>query len=223
MLVVAGLPLDFEYYSIPEDLKDIIRNASFVIGEEKKNVLRVLARCDARDKEFLLLNEHTKASDYHLMIKKIKDKDVVVMFSDGGTPCIADPGYKFIDACYNNGVEVIAYPGPSSITSAISISGFFAESFYFAGFLPKEKKELQSFIKKIDELNETTVILERPYAIKNMVDFLLLTKKRKIFFAVNIGMPNFISFRGTVQNLLNFLSKNDKIKAPFVVVLEKIC
>lgn len=36
MLIVSGIPLDDDYPCIAEDLKDLVRNADFVIGEERK-------------------------------------------------------------------------------------------------------------------------------------------------------------------------------------------
>lgn len=220
MLIVAGVPLDGEYYGVADDLKEIVRGADFVIGEERKNSLRFLARCDARGKEFLLLNEHTTEEEYLEIVRKVKKSKSVVFFSDGGTPCVADPGYKFIDLCYSFGIDVVAYPGPSSITAALSISGFNAERFYFGGFLPKDKKLYKKFAERIDFLGETTVIFERPYGIKNIIEFLKLIKKRKIFIAVNIGMRDFYSIRGEVESVVKELLEKDKFKSPFVLIID---
>ncbi len=222
MLIVAGVPLDGEYFGIADDLKEIIKGSDFVIGEERKNTLRLLARCDARGKEFLLLNEHTSNEDYLDIVQKIKKSKTVVFFSDGGTPCVADPGYKFIDLCHHFGIEVVSYPGPSSITAALSISGFNAERFYFAGFLPKDKKMYKKFAEKIDALGETTVVFERPYGIKNLIEFLKLIKKRKIFVAINIGMKDFFSLRGESDVVANILLEKDKLRTPFVLVIDSI-
>lgn len=186
-----------------------------------KNILRFLARCGARGKDFYQVNEHLNEEQYYEIIKKVKDADLVVLFSDGGTPCVADPGYSFISLCYDFGIEVSSYPGPSSITAALSISGFFAERFYFAGFLPKDRKMYKKFAEKLDQIGETTVFFERPYGIKNIIDFLKSIKKRRVFIAFNIGTKDFFSLRGLSEEIAEKLCPLQNFKAPFVVVLEK--
>ncbi|MGC8924593.1 MAG: 16S rRNA (cytidine(1402)-2'-O)-methyltransferase [Calditerrivibrio sp.] len=221
MLIVAGIPLDEEYHNLPDDLKDIARSSDFVIGEEKKNVLKFLARSDARGKEFILLNEHTEEHDYFDIVDRVKNAGKVLFFSDGGTPCVADPGYKFIDLCHNVGVSIVPYPGPSSITAALSISGFYAERFYFAGFLPKDRSLYKKFAEKIEIIGETTVIFERPYGMKNIIEFVKLIKQRKICIIFNIGKPDFYYIRGTMEDISNCLLNKKNIKSPFVAIIDR--
>ena len=52
---------------------------------------------------------------------------------------ISDPGAILVNECIKNDINVIPIPGPSSVTSAVSISGF-SEKFFFYGFFPEKKK-----------------------------------------------------------------------------------
>lgn len=220
MLYVAGIPIDNDYTCICEEFAKFVRESDFVIGEERKNTLRLLAKCSAREKQFYLLNEHSTFSEITELTSHIKKADKVVLFSDAGTPCVADPGYGLVDLCYKEGVDVAAFPGPSSITSALSISGFYAEKFYFAGFLPKDKSKYPSFLKEIDLLKVTTVIFERPYGLKNIIEFLkLIQDTRRVAVLVNIGLSTSKNFRGHPKDIINELT-NQHLKAPFVVVIE---
>lgn len=49
------------------------------------------------------------------------------------TPAISDPGYKLVDACLRQGLTVTGLPGPSSVTLALSLSGFPIDRFIFEG------------------------------------------------------------------------------------------
>ncbi|MCA1932923.1 MAG: hypothetical protein LDL13_05035 [Calditerrivibrio sp.] len=220
MLFVAGIPINEDYSGIGSEVVEAIVNADFVIGEERKNILRVLAKAGARNKNFYILNEHTSQEEMFDILEEVKKANHVVLFSDAGTPCVADPGYKFIDLCYQFEIKVLSIPGPSSITAALSISGFYAERFYFAGFLPKDKRYYKDLWKKIDLLGDTTVIFERPYGIKNIIEFLKLIKHRRVVLLVNIGLENYRCIRGDVVYVINSLSNNPFLKSPFVLVIE---
>ena len=64
------------------------------------------------------------------------------MISDAGTPSISDPGITLINECISNDIEIIPLPGPSSVLTAVSISGF-SEKFFFYGFFPEKKKNFR--------------------------------------------------------------------------------
>ena len=63
---------------------------------------------------------------------------IISMISDAGTPSISDPGITLINECINNNIGSIPLPGPSSVLTAVSISGF-SEKFFFYGFSRKKK------------------------------------------------------------------------------------
>ena len=61
-------------------------------------------------------------------------------------------------------INVFSIPGPSSITSALSISGLPTDSFYFCGFLPK-KKGRKAKLEFLSQLPTTLVFFEAPYRV----------------------------------------------------------
>ena len=73
------------------------------------------------------------------IIELIKSEKIVSIISDAGTPTISDPGKIIINACIKNKINIYPIPGPSAVTSAVSISGF-SEKYFFYGFFPKKKK-----------------------------------------------------------------------------------
>ena len=60
------------------------------------------------------------------------------LISDAGTPTLSDPGRQLIQACIKKDIKVVPIPGVSSITAAMSASGF-KDQFLFYGFLQKKK------------------------------------------------------------------------------------
>ena len=75
------------------------------------------------------------------IIKFLKDGLIISLISDAGTPSISDPGAVLVNECVKNNINIIPIPGPSSVTSAVSMSGF-SEKFFFYGFFLKRKNTL---------------------------------------------------------------------------------
>ena len=63
------------------------------------------------------------------IIKLLKSGSIISLVSDAGTPNISDPGSILVNECIKNNINIIPIPGPSSVTSAVSISGF-SENFF---------------------------------------------------------------------------------------------
>ena len=57
-------------------------------------------------------------------IRLLKEKKVISLISDAGTPNLSDPGNILVKECIKENIRVIPIPGPSSVTAAMSISGF---------------------------------------------------------------------------------------------------
>jgi len=83
----------------------------------------------------------------------------IAMVSDAGAPGISDPGGFVVAAAHAAGIPVHVVGGPSSITSALSVSGLPATPFHFLGFLPRKPGQLAKAIEKASQLEGTLVFL----------------------------------------------------------------
>ena len=68
--------------------------------------------------------------------------------SDAGTPLLSDPGKLLLNECVSRNIQITPVPGVSSITTAVSVSGF-DDNFLFYGFLPKTEKELEKVLSSL--------------------------------------------------------------------------
>ena len=80
------------------------------------------------------------------------------LISDAGTPLLSDPGRILVNQCIKKGIAVIPIPGVSSITSALSVSGF-SDQFLFYGFLPKTENQLEKVLNSLCKNDYTQVFL----------------------------------------------------------------
>ena len=58
----------------------------------------------------------------------------VALISDAGTPLISDPGNVLIQQLIQKNYNIVSIPGPSSVLTALVVSGFELNEFQFFGF-----------------------------------------------------------------------------------------
>lgn len=86
----------------------------------------------------------------------------VALISDAGTPAISDPGFKLIRECARSGIKIEAIPGPSSVITALTVSGLPTDKFIFLGYPPHKSGHRRTFfenIKRSQEFFRSTVVL----------------------------------------------------------------
>ena len=82
----------------------------------------------------------------------------VALVSDAGMPLVSDPGLVLVQAAMAAGLAVEVLPGPSAALTALVASGMPAETWRFAGFLPRKAGELRGVLAA----EETLVAFESP-------------------------------------------------------------
>ena len=93
----------------------------------------------------------------------------VAYASDAGTPLIADPGYRLVEAAREAGHRVHVVPGASAVLAALSIAGLPTDRFLFMGFLPVKQAARQREMREIANLRSTLVLFESPRRLGAML------------------------------------------------------
>ncbi len=124
---------------------EVLKNSDLILCEDTRRSLKLLNHLNIKKKliSYHKFNEKKQATG---IIEHINKGKILSLISDAGTPLISDPGSLLVKRCIENQIDVIPIPGPSSITSAISVSGF-SDQFLFYGFLPKKEKELEKTLE----------------------------------------------------------------------------
>jgi 16S rRNA (cytidine1402-2'-O)-methyltransferase len=89
------------------------------------------------------------------------------LISEAGLPAVADPGAALVQAAHALGIEVIPWPGPSSLMLALAASGLNGQSFAFVGYLPVDAAERAARIRELEAVSgragQTQLMIETPY------------------------------------------------------------
>ena len=122
------------------------------------------------------LNARTEKAKISHVLKLLEEGKNVAFVSDAGTPGISDPGSMLVSSVRGKSseVSVVAVPGASALTAALSISGVPSSEFLFLGFLP-HKKGREKLFGEIAQSKRTVVFYESPHRIMKTLEKLALT------------------------------------------------
>jgi len=118
------------------------------------------------------LQNYSSNAKINRTVKILMDGKSISYLTDSGTPGLSDPGSKLVQYARQEGIPIIPIPGPSSLTSIISISGFASNNIIFTGFLSKKEGKKKRELEKLKVLNGVIVIFESPYRIKKLIKVL---------------------------------------------------
>lgn len=86
----------------------------------------------------IVLNDFNESKVIDSVTEKLKTGENLALVSDAGTPLISDPGYKLVRSCLEQNIPVDSIPGPSSVITALTLSGFPPDKFLFLGYPPEK-------------------------------------------------------------------------------------
>ena len=108
------------------------------------------------------LFDQNEATRVPWLIAQIKAGATVLAVTDAGTPLVSDPGYRLVNACVDEGVPLTCLPGPSAVTTALTVSGLPSEKFCFEGFAPRKQSARRAWLSSLAHERRTCVFFESP-------------------------------------------------------------
>jgi len=203
---------------------DILKRVDYVLAEDTRQTKKLLIHYEI---DIPLLSYHQHSSELkkvEILTKLLEGKNLALL-TDAGTPGISDPGNELIDYILKqeSNIKVIAIPGPSAVTAALSLCGFRAGEFTFLGYAPKKGRT--KFMEEIKASRRIVVFFESPFRIVKLVNELIsyLDEDRKIFIGQELTKLHERCLRGSLGEVKEALEKEQKelgrIKGELVVVI----
>ena len=158
---------------------EILKNSDHILCEDTRVSKNLLKKYNINS-NLISYHKFNEAKSLDKVIKLLKSGCIISLISDAGTPIVSDPGKLLVNECVKNDIKIIPIPGPSAVTSAISVSGF-SEKFYFYGFLPEKKKIINDDLSKLSSLDCSIVFFISARKLEKT-----LTEFKKYFLERNI-------------------------------------
>ena len=195
----------------------VLENSDMILCEDTRRSIKLLNHLKIK-KKLVSYHKFNEKKQTHKIIEQIKMGKILSLISDAGTPLLSDPGKLLLNECINKKIEIIPVPGVSSITTAMSVSGF-DDKFLFYGFLPKTENELNKVLSTLSSQIYSQIFFVP--AIK--INFYLKKLKihfagRKIMIAREITKMHETFFRENINNVKIF---KNQLKGELTVVVSE--
>ena len=151
--------------------EETLRDADIVAREDTRHSGRLLQHYQI-DTRKISLHEHNEAMRSAALIEEIKQGKTVALISDAGSPTISDPGQRFVQRCFAEGIPYDVLPGPSAVITALAGSGLPTATFYYGGFLPNKSGQRQRVLTEALAREETCVYFESPHRLVRSLEVL---------------------------------------------------
>ena len=149
---------------------EILKKSDFILCEDTRISRKLMEKFGVKSK---LLPNHkfNEKKNLSQITNHLRNDKIVSLISDAGTPGISDPGAILIRQCVEERIDIYPLPGPSAVSTAVSISGF-SEKYFFYGFFPSKLKEIKNDLKSLSQLDASIVFFISPKKINKIVSFL---------------------------------------------------
>ena len=196
---------------------NVLKKSDIILCEDTRRSGRLLSYFQIKNK-LLSYHKFNEKRISNTVIDSIKKNKVVSLISDAGTPTISDPGLILVNRCIAENLDVHPIPGPSAVTSAVSVSGF-GDQYLFYGFLTKKENELDKILNNLCNLDYVIVF----FVPASKINFFILRFKkyfvnRKILIAKEMTKIHEHLIREKVESIRTF---PESMKGELTVVLSR--
>lgn len=171
-LVLCGTPIGNLDDMSPRAVQ-ALRDADVIACEDTRRTRKLLSHFGIAARDLVVLNDQTERRRAPEVVAEIGRGRTVVLVSDAGMPGLSDPGYRLVQACIAEGLNVGVVPGPTAVVTALALSGLPPGRFVFEGFLPRKPGDRRRRIESLRDEARTIVLFESPHRIEATLGDLL--------------------------------------------------
>lgn len=200
---------------------ETLKSVDYILAEDTRVTLNILRHAGI-EKRLISYSEHSSDKKDEVILANLNNGESYALVSDAGTPAVSDPGARLVGLAVKNQIPVVPVPGPSAVSTIVSVFGVPSNSFHFWGFFPQKKIRQTELLKLFEDVPGIHVFFESPFRIEKTLrdafgdraDFHMvlgreMTKKFETYY------------RGTPAEVLTAL-KADQIKGEFCVAVMRI-
>ena len=196
---------------------EVLRGSDIILCEDTRRSIKLLNHYKIK-KKLISYHKFNEKKQTLNIIEYINQGKILSLISDAGTPLLSDPGRILINHCIKNKIDIVPIPGVSSITTALSVSGF-DDKFLFYGFLPKTEGETSRVLSKLSAHEYTQIFFVSAQKINMYLKkFREFFGGRKIMIAKELTKIHESFYRNEIDKIRLF---DKKLKGELTIVISE--
>ncbi|MDQ0196021.1 16S rRNA (cytidine(1402)-2'-O)-methyltransferase [Paenibacillus wynnii] len=197
-----------------------LKECDIIAAEDTRQTRKLLSHFEISPSLLFSYHEHNKGASGPELIRYIIEGKNLALVSDAGLPAISDPGADLVALAIQEGIPVIPIPGANAALSALISSGLPTSTFTFAGFLPRERKDIRAVLATLRSTQGTLLFYESPHRVsKTLVHLLEAFGNRRIVLARELTKRYEEFVRGTIEECSEWLVEHPPL-GEYVIVVE---
>lgn len=148
---------------------EVLEGVDGIICEDSRRTSQLLNHYNIK-KPLIVLNDFNEYKMFPQVINLLNQGQNLALVSDAGTPLISDPGYKLVRECIALQIPVDSLPGPSSVITALTLSGLPPDRFLFVGYPPEKSGRRLKWLEELKKANCTIIMFVSPHKLLKDLD-----------------------------------------------------
>lgn len=196
----------------------ILKEVDFILCEDKRVTVKLLNKYQIKTK-LISFHKFNESKNINYILSVLYQGKNIALLSDAGTPLISDPGSSLLSTLSKGNIKTISIPGPSALSSALSLCPFGLSDFLFVGFLPPKKMERDKLLRSLNQRSKNIVLFIAPHDIENYLQEIYdLYPEINVFYARELTKIYEETWSGEIKDLIFQLNKK-KLKGEIVLIL----
>lgn len=139
----------------------VLRSVDVVVAEDAQRARKLLGHVGSTPK-VITYREDSPESREDAVIERLRAGDAALIV-DAGTPGVSDPGPDLLARVRAEGLPIVPIPGPSALTTALSVVSFARQPVAFLAFLPERRVRRERLVRRAADTARTLVIYLPPH------------------------------------------------------------
>ncbi len=203
-LFIVGTPIgnleDMSFRAIR-----ILKEVSVIAAEDTRRTQKLCSYYQI-DTPLTSYHDFNKEEKTDILLKRLQEGNSIALVCDAGTPLISDPGYFLVNRTIQSNIPLVPIPGPSSVLTALCVSGLATDRFIFEGFVPRKPGVREKFFKKLEPEVGTIIVYETQHRIlKTLRTIHKMMGNRHVVLTRELTKLNEEIMRGDVEEMCHAL------------------
>lgn len=197
---------------------ETIAQADVLLCEDTRRTGMLLKQCSIeRQGPMDSFHDHSPPKALEKVRQWLLEGKHLAYVTDGGMPAVSDPGYRLVELAKKGGAVVSVIPGPSAVTAFFSVCALPSPKFFFHGFFPRTKGEVERVLELVAQVTAVHIFYESPHRVVAALEILQRHyPTRPMALCREITKIYEETLWGSAEELAKQLENHDRIRGEIV-------